>query len=275
MKFIVTLTIVAVVSVFTSCSSEPNVEERLSEKLKGTWIFRAVALSDKKAKRLESISANEVVGYNQMLNILQFDGNETVLIDTGGIKPLKGKYIVDDTIINIKLESPDMPRFTFGSKEVTDTSRLRFFSIVAAAETGNDKRYLWELRKVYNLNLAQTDWSKPLPANASEADVKQKVKTILKYYAEYCSVLDGANSSIFYPQRFNLPFESYSNGVAMLTIDKWDPEFKAIINNDAQLPFIEKMFKDIFGTINVEGDYNDETAGYYRKIFLALEREIK
>lgn len=173
---------------FVSCGG-PSKEALLQEKLTGTWLFKAYGLSDKKAKDLESVRAGLIKENNQILNLIQFDGDETVWVDTGGIKPFKGKYILDDTLINIKFENDALPKMKLGTLAVNDTARIRFFAENTEYLPETYPRLLYEMKKMHTVTALEVEFRKQLAPNASEAEIKAKLKTMLDYYTRYTKCL--------------------------------------------------------------------------------------
>lgn len=64
------------------------------------------------------------------------------------------------------------------------------------------------------LDMDQNTWRQPLPADASEKQVADKIVKILRYYGHYFHII-GREANYFYAERMIVPFKYYQHGVGL------------------------------------------------------------
>jgi hypothetical protein len=242
MKSIWVLIIVG--TMLTACGSKKEKTAIDKDVLSGTWIFAKANLIDQGLKEFKPLLLKDYEDNTPVLNIIEFDNTENLWIDTGGQSVIKGKYKMTDSLLTLTYENNILPKMQYTVMPSLDTLRYRIYKDY---KIGTDK-IVYELSQI-SLPVKDVAWRKPLPPNADDATIKEKLRDFFKYYLTYCQNVNAKNKQFFFPDRINMPFYFLGYGLGLQQINDWDPEFKQVIGEGANLQNTNRILSNLFQTI--------------------------
>ncbi len=231
------------VFLFLSCS---NSKIKLTNKLlNGNWIVINLEEADETGANSGSAKKEIFYSKNDILYVYNFNEAGKVFLDTGSASTINGTYKIEDTILILNFES-QIPKKIFKITELDDSS---FYAITPYPAKENIDLF-YKFKKAVeppSANITNVLWKKPLPINATDIEIKERIKIILNYYGYYFSTLNASGANIFNESKICLPIKLYSGGLGMKEVDEV-PEFIKILGSKANAIKGAKVMSETFET---------------------------
>jgi hypothetical protein len=218
------LFIAAALLLLAACKSKPGNHKKFNEKwLSGNWVVAGYGPSDKAGNYIEvKRAANDSAGRDgyELLGIYNFNGKGGFQLDSGSHDVVTGTLRIDDTLMLLQ------PGGVYKAQQ-------RYWSLIEAADTslvvvtdwpgqsGYKMKYdLVKIKDDEKFNIGAVGWKKPLDSNATDAQLKERLKTQLQYYANYFRTMSGNGISAFAPGKVVLPVMLYSGALGLKQPEK-------------------------------------------------------
>jgi hypothetical protein len=253
-----------------SCGSNNKI--KLSNKLlSGNWIVINAEEADETGANSGSVSREIFNAKNDILYIYKFNDSGKVFLDTGSATIIPGTYKIEDTILILNFAS-QLPKKIFKITELQDSS---FYGITAYPAKENIDLY-YEFKKAVeppSASITNVMWKKPLPINATDNEINERMKTMMLYYGYYFSILNASGANIFNETKVCLPIKLYSGGLGMKEIAEV-PEFEKILGSKANAIKGAKIMSETFNN-DFAYPKRDNYMLEYAEILKTLSSNIK
>lgn len=265
----------------TACKQKTKTAANaLQEKVKGNWfvLYPDDGLLTKEQEKIYAAIQDSLVDIKcQKLISLTADGNFVQLdtMDAQGSWATKGNEWL---YINNGGEGFMDFKTTFAGME---GDRLTLMETVKVQD--QSLKLIWHLLKLDTGNAAQlflpteNKWRKKTNSSESEVQLKERLVTMLRYYAIYFNLISD-KASYFIPKRIILPVKLYQHAIGL---KNWEEatNFQRLFYNEAAAKqayaILEKGIADAdFGDIPDLKSYTKEYAAMFKKVALVLEKSL-
>jgi hypothetical protein len=235
----------------SSCKGKQTEQEKFQYIVEGDWLIIAPdhKLENDKQREIYGKIQDSVID-SKALKLVRFS-------DDGSFHQVdhpeqKGKWAV----------SPEQDLFIGNGGDGFQDFKSKFLDftdnklrVTEYINTRNEKiKLVWHMKKIFSPELVKPEyntWRKKATAKQSEKELRQRLSTILQYYASYYKLV--ADESIFFiGGRVVLPFNYYQHGMGILPYNP-QSEFAKLFYDNEQA---EEAYGYLNNTMdNLKGEY--------------------
>ncbi len=265
-----TLLLLILVSIIFSCKQTKQTRIDKAQ-LSGVWVVSNINLIDRLFKNFKSVNSSDKSINNQLLNFYYFDANNNFSVDTGSTTIIKGTYKINDSVIVLTSNDSYIKTISYTAMQVADTSKMRLYTDFVTQED----KLVYEFKKVHDVSALNNNWKIILSNNATESQIKEKLKNVLSYYASYFKALSDCKIGVFSANRVLLPLQLYNGGVGLKDKSKMTDDFIKLMGSEQNANVSYELLQKCFQAKFEYPEINNDLALEYSKVINHLANSVK